>query len=162
MKDILEKYFDKLWPICRSITGDGVRETLSILKEIAPIEIKEVPSGKKVFDWTVPQEWNVRSAYIITPSGEKIADVHVNNLHLVSYSEPVDSTNDWEELKEHLHFNSELPDAIPYVTSYYKKRWGFCISKNEYDRLPKSGNYKVFIDSELKDGSMTYGEIILP
>jgi aminopeptidase-like protein len=162
MKDLLEKYFDKLWPICRSITGDGVRETLSILQEIAPIEIKEVPSGKKVFDWNVPQEWNVRSAYIITPTGEKIADLHVNNLHLVSYSEPVDTTMDWEELKGHLHFNSELPDAIPYVTSYYKKRWGFCISKNEYDRLPKSGSYKVFIDSELKDGSMTYGEIILP
>jgi len=157
MYDLLKKLF----PICRSITGEGVRETLKIIKEYIPIKIHEVPSGKKVFDWTVPKEWNIKDAYVKDDKGNKIIDFKENNLHVVGYSTPIDKKIDLSELEKHLHSLPEQPDAIPYVTSYYKERWGFCIQHSKREKL-KKGKYHVFIDSELKDGSLSYGEIIIP
>lgn len=157
----IEKYFDLLWPICRSITGNGVRETLKILQEIIPLKIHEVPSGKKVFDWEIPKEWNIRDAYIITPEGEKICEFRKNNLHIVNYSVPVKKEISFEELNKHLHTIPDKPEAIPYITSYYHKTWGFCISYEKYKKLPQKGKYKVVIDSDLKNGSLTYGDLIL-
>jgi len=161
MRSDLEKYFDRLWPICRSISGDGLRESLRILNEVMPMKLVEVPSGKTVFDWTVPKEWNVRDAYIITPDGKKIADFKINNLHLVNYSSPINKEVSWEDLKNHLHTVPEIPDAIPYITTYYRENWGFCISQKEYNTLSHEGQYKVFIDSTLEDGHLTYGECVL-
>jgi len=155
------KLIEKLYPICRSITGEGVRETLKIIKEYIPIEIHEVPTGTKVFDWVVPQEWNIKDAYIKDEKGNKIVDFKENNLHVMGYSTPIDKTINIDELQKHLYSIEEQPNAIPYVTSYYKKRWGFCISHNQRKKI-KKGKYHVFIDSELKDGFLTYGEIIIP
>lgn len=152
---------EKLFPINRSITGNGVRQTLKILSEQIPLKIHEVPTGTKVFDWTIPQEWNLRDAYIIDPHGNKIADFKKCNLHIVGYSVPIDRTITLDELQEHLYSLPDQPEAIPYITSYYKERWGFCIAHNERLKL-KEGIYHVFIDSELKDGYLTYGEFILP
>ncbi len=157
----LENYFDRLWPICRSLTGDGVRESLKILQEIIPLEIHEVPSGSQAFDWVVPNEWNIRDAYIVTPQGKKIAAFAENNLHVVSYSIPVDQEMTWDELQPHIHTRPDLPEAIPYVTSYYKENWGFCITHQEYETLPREGKYRVVIDSSLAPGSLTYGDLIL-
>lgn len=162
MLENLEKYFDKLWPICRSITGNGLRESLQILSEIIPLQISEVPTGRQVFDWTIPNEWNIRDAYIITPSGEKIACFENNNLHVVNYSIPVNRELTYDELIQHLHSIPEMPDAIPYITSYYKENWGFCLDHNTLITLPKEGNYRVFIDADLKPGSLTYGQFYLP
>jgi aminopeptidase-like protein len=159
-KDI-ELYFDKLWPICRSITGNGLRESFKVLSDLIPLKLTEVPSGTAVFDWVVPNEWNINDAYIITPEGKKICDFKINNLHVVNYSTPVNQEIGYEELIKHLYTLERLPDAIPYITSYYKEKWGFCLSKKEFDALPKTGSYKVLIDSELKPGSLTYGECIL-
>jgi aminopeptidase-like protein len=152
---------EQLFPICRSITGNGVRETLAIIGKHIPIEIFEVPSGIKVLDWTVPEEWNIRDAYILDPEGRKIVDFNRHNLHVVGYSIPVDQTISLTELQEHLYTREDLPDAIPYVTSYYRKHWGFCISHNQRTSL-REGNYRIVIDSELKEGSLTYGELIIP
>jgi len=153
---------ERLFPICRSITGDGVRKTLNIIKEHVPeLIIHEVPSGTKVFDWTVPKEWNIRDAYVIDPEGNKIIDFKQNNLHVVGYSMPVKTTLSLEALQPHLHSLPEQPEAIPYITSYYKERWGFCLSHNQRKTL-SPGNYEVFIDSSLEPGSLTYGELILP
>jgi aminopeptidase-like protein len=162
MKKQLENYFDRLWPICRSITGNGVRESLDILSEIVPLEIVEVASGTQVFDWTVPKEWNINDAYILTPDGRKIADFKVNNLHIVSYSIPFSGKVSWEELAQHLHTLPSQPDAIPYITSYYKEKWGFCITHREWEQLPRTGDYTVVIDSTLENGHLTYGHCILP
>jgi len=151
----------QLWCINRSITGDGVRQTLSILKEICPsLEIFEVPTSTKVFDWTVPKEWKVRDAYIITPSGKKICQFKENNLHLVGYSIPIKTALNLDELNKHLYSLPDQPDAVPYVTSYYAERWGFCLSHTQRETLEK-GLYEIFIDSELFDGSLTYGELII-
>ena len=158
----LEQYFDRLWPICRSITGNGLRSSFQILQEIAPFELTEVPSGTSVFDWVIPQEWNITDAYIIDPNGKKWADFKVNNLHVVGYSTPVRAKMNFEELRPHLHSLASQPDAIPYITSYYKPYWGFCLSQQEFDLLPQEGTYEVVIESELKDGSLTYGEVVLP
>lgn len=155
-------YFDRLWPICRSLTGNGLRESLKILSEIIPLELTEVPTGTHVFDWEVPKEWNIREAYIITSDGNRVADFKTNNLHVVNYSVPVNRDLSFEELKPHLHYLEHLPEAIPYVTSYYKETWGFCLSYNAYKNLPKEGTYKVVIDSSLEPGSLTYGEAFLP
>jgi aminopeptidase-like protein len=162
MKESIEHYFDRLWPICRSITGNGLRESFHILREIIPLQLTEVPTGTKCFDWEVPREWNIRDAYITTPRGEKIAQFKINNLHVLNYSVPVNKEVSFDELKQHLHFLPSLPDAIPYVTSYYRENWGFCISYNEYRKLPTEGNYKVFIDSDLAPGHLTYGDLVLP
>ena len=162
MKDELEHYFDRLWPICRSISGNGLRESFGILKEVIPLNTYEIPTGTKVFDWTIPKEWNIDDAYIISPDGKKICDFKKNNLHVVNYSIPVDKEVDYDELFKHLHTLNNQPNAIPYITSYYKETWGFCISKKELDKLPKKGKYRVFIKSSLKNGSITYGDLVLP
>lgn len=160
-KSALESYFDRLWPICRSITGNGLRESFEILKELMPLELTEVPTGTQVFDWTIPKEWNITDAYIITPAGKKLCDFKVNNLHIVNYSVPVNRDISLDELKEHLHYIKELPEAIPYITSYYKETWGFCMSYFDFENL-EEGIYKVFIDSTLESGSLTYGHLLLP
>jgi len=151
----------KLFPINRSLTGNGNRETLRLLKEIIPnITVKEVPSGTKCFDWVVPKEWNCNAAYLIDPEGKTICNYQNHNLHLVGYSIPINREISFEELNNHLYSLPELPDAIPYVTSYYEENWGFCISHTERLKL-KKGMYKVVIDSELSDGSLTYGELLI-
>ena len=150
----------KLFPICRSITGNGVRQTLKIIKEIIPITIHEVSSGTKVFDWEIPNEWNIKDAYVKDENGNRVIDFQKSNLHVVGYSVPVDKWITLSELQENLHSLPEQPNAIPYVTSYYKERWGFCISHDERLKL-KDGKYHVFIDSTLEKGSLTYGEYII-
>lgn len=150
----------RLFPICRSITGDGVRDTLSILGEIVPLKTYEVPTGTPVFDWTVPQEWNIRGGFIEDENSKRILDFAWNNLSIVGYSEPVDQIVSREELLEHIYSEPAQPDAIPYVTSYYKRRYGFCMTENQRNALG-NGPFHIVIDSELKDGALTYGEIIL-
>ncbi len=151
-----------LFPICRSITGEGVRKTLKQIKDIIPeMEINEVPSGTQVFDWTVPKEWNINDAYIIDPNGDKIVDFKNNNLHVVGYSVSVDQEISLEELQNHLYSLPDQTNAIPYITSYYQERWGFCLTEDQRKQL-ENGIYKVKIDSTLKEGSLTYGEVILP
>jgi aminopeptidase-like protein len=157
----LEHYFDKLWPICRSLTGQGVRDTLDILSEIIPLERYQVASGTKVYDWTVPDEWNIRDAYIVTPDGRKVAQFSENNLHVLNYSEPVDKEVDYATLARHVRTLPNMPDAIPYVTSYYKRTWGFCMTHREWEQLPKEGTYRVVIDSTLAPGVLDYGECVL-
>ena len=153
---------ERLWPINRSITGNGVRKTLSIIKqEISNLAVYEIPTKTKCFDWEVPKEWNVNSAYIIDPDGNKIVDFQDNNLHVVGYSTPVSDVMSLIELQKHLYSRADLPNAIPYVTSYYKEDWGFCISENQRKTL-KNGSYKVYIDSNLESGSLTYGEVVIP
>lgn len=153
---------ERLFPICRSITGDGVRETLRIIAEHVPeLTVHEVPTGSQCFDWTVPEEWNIRDAWVIDPDGNKIIDFQQHNLHVVGYSIPVDKTVSLEELDQHLHSLPDQPQAIPYVTSYYQPRWGFCLTHHQRQSL-QPGDYRVLIDSELKEGSLTYGEILLP
>lgn len=152
----------ELFPICRSITGDGFRQSLAILKKHTPdMKTIEVPTGTKCFDWEVPKEWNIKDAYIITPSGNKICDFKQSNLHVVGYSTPINKIITLDALQEYLYSLPECQDAIPYVTSYYKERWGFCITQKERDQLIP-GKYQVFIDSELKNGSLTYGELVIP
>ena len=151
----------RLWPINRSITGEGVRETLKIISEhLHALEIKSVSSGTQVFDWTVPKEWSVKEAYIITPDGRKICDFLKNNLHLVGYSIPFEGIVSFDKLKKHLFTQPDQPDAIPYITSYYKKRWGFCLTQNQFNTL-KNGNYKIIIKSALFDGVLNYGELLI-
>ena len=161
MGESMYQLMEKLFPICRSITGNGVRDTLKIIKNFVNIKIFEIPSGAEVFDWTIPKEWNINDAYVIDPNGEKIIDFKKSNLHVVSYSLPIDRKVSLMELKEHLHTIPEKPDVIPYVTSYYSKEWGFCITHNQFLNL-KEGEYHVVIDSKLDNGSLTYGEYIIP
>ena len=152
----------RLFPICRSLTGDGVRETLGILGEYLPgLSIVEVPSGSAAFDWIVPDEWNITGAYLEGPDGSRIIDFVDSNVHVVSYSEPVDATLSLSELQAHLHSDEILPDAIPYVTSYYNRTWGFCLPFNLHQALPE-GTYRAVIDSTLEPGHLTYGEFVIP
>jgi aminopeptidase-like protein len=152
----------ELFPIARSLTGEGVRETLRILqRELPELTIHEVPSGTQVFDWIVPPEWTIRDAYILTPNGDRICDFKSNNLHVVGYSVPIRTRLPLEELQAHLHSLPEQPDAVPYVTSYYSEHWGFCLRHR--DRLElQPGTYTVLIDSTLSPGFLTYGELLLP
>ena len=153
---------ERMFPICRSITGNGVRETLAIIKEEIPdLEIKEVPTGTPVFDWTVPKEWNISQAYIENSKGERILDFQNCNLHVLGYSVPVDCYVSKEELLQHVYVEEAQPDAIPYVTSYYKERWGFCMTKNQRDAL-KEDTYHCVVESSLTQGSLTYAETIIP
>lgn len=157
----MHQLMTELFPICRSITGNGVRETLSILQKHIPLTIFEVPSGTQVLDWTIPREWNIRDAHILDARGNKIVDFKRNNLHVLNYSIPVDQYVSLSELQAHLYSLESLPDAIPYITSYYEDRWGFCITHRQRMNLPQ-GTYRVVIDSDLKQGSLTYGELIVP
>lgn len=163
VKEEMYELCERLFPICRSITGDGVRTTLQMLVEVYgnEINIHEVPTGTKVFDWTVPKEWNIKEAYIENSKGQRVIDFKNNNLHVVGYSLPVDKFVDLQELKSVVYTQPDQPDAIPYVTSYYKECYGFCMSQNQLDKLPED-TYHIVIDSELKEGSLTYGEIIIP
>ena len=152
----------RLFPICRSITGNGFRESLSILCESVPeIQVFEVPTGTTVFDWTVPKEWNIRGGGIYRQNGEKVIDFKDSNLHIVGYSLPIDETVSRDVLLEHIYTQPDQPDLIPYVTSYYKERWGFCMSENQKATLTDPA-YHVVIDSSLEDGSLTYGELVVP
>ena len=157
----IHDFAKSIWKINRSITGDGVRDTLKeIQKIITDLEIKEVPSGSVAFDWVVPKEWRVRDAWIKSPSGKKLCCFKENNLHLVGYSIPVHIKLMLSELQNHLYSIPEQPTAIPYITSYYKERWGFCLSQQQRNRL-EEGEYEVFIDSELFNGALTYGELLI-
>jgi aminopeptidase-like protein len=147
----------ELYPICRSITGNGYRQTMQRIQKIIPISIQEVPSGTEVFDWTIPKEWNIRDAYVKGPSGKKVIDFKQHNLHVLQYSVPVRLTMPLQELKHHLYSLPDHPDWIPYRTSYYKENWGFCLTQKQLDSL-EEGEYEVVIDSSLEDGHLTYGE----
>ena len=149
----------EIYPICRSITGDGVRETLRILQRHAPIEVKEVASGTQVFDWTVPREWNIRSAYIKSGDGRTIVDFKRSSLHVLNYSTPVNGRFSLAELKPHLFSLPDEPDLIPYRTSYYQEQWGFCLTHRQMQSLADD-TYEVLIDSELKAGALTWGEYL--
>ncbi|HKR09955.1 MAG TPA: DUF4910 domain-containing protein [Gemmatimonadaceae bacterium] len=152
---------EELFPICRSITGNGFRESLRRVAEIIPLSFTEVPSGTSVFDWNVPLEWNIREAWIADASGRRIVDFQNLNLHVVNYSVPIRRRMALTELKPHLHTLPGRPDAVPYRTSYYKQDWGFCMSQRTLDSLP-DGDYDVCIDSTLAPGSLTYAECVLP
>ncbi len=155
------KRITDLFPICRSLTGAGVRETLGYIKGVLPdLQIHEIPSGTEIFDWTVPQEWVIRDAYIEDDSGQRIVDFKDNNLHVIGYAAPMDAVMSLDDLQEHIYSLPEQPEAIPYVTSYYKKRWGFCIKDTKRIDL-KQGDYHVVIDSEFKSGSMTYADMVV-
>jgi aminopeptidase-like protein len=151
----------ELYPICRSISGDGVRETLRRVGAHIALKVHEVPTGTQAFDWTVPKEWNIRDAYVKDPSGTKIIDFKKSNLHVLNYSVPVQAKMPLAELRSHLYSLPEHPDWIPYKTSYYQERWGFCLSQRQLERLPE-GTYEVVVDSTLEAGHLTYGECFLP
>lgn len=151
----------RLYPICRSITGDGVRETLRILGELIPIEVQEVPTGTKVFDWTVPKEWNIREAWIKNSVGQKLIDFRTLNLHVVSYSSPIQRRMRLAELQEHLFTVPGRSAWVPYRTSYYNENWGFCLSEEQLSQFDDDQDYDILIDSSLADGHLTYGECVL-
>ena len=157
----LHGFAEKLYPICRSITGSGLRETLRSIQSRIPLKIFEVPSGTPVFDWTVPKEWNICDAYIKDASGKRVVDFQRSNLHVLNYSVPVHATLPLTELKQHLFTLPDHPDWIPYRTSYYKEQWGFCLTHNQLSALG-DGNYEVQIDSTLEAGHLSYGECYLP
>lgn len=150
----------ELYPICRSITGNGFRQTLARLKADIQLELREVPTGTQVFDWTVPCEWNIRDAYVKNSRGERVIDFQKHNLHVMSYSTPIHRTMSLEELRPHLFTLPEHPDWIPYRTSYYKENWAFCLTHRQLQAM-KRGEYQVCIDSTLQDGHLTYGELLV-
>ena len=151
----------ELFPICRSITGNGVRQSLQILQNHISLNISEIPSGTEVFDWTIPREWNINDAYIKNSKGKKIVDFKISNLHVLNYSTPVNTKMSLQELLPHLHSLPEQPNVIPYRTSYYKENWGFCITHNQLINL-HDDEYEVVIDSTLENGSLTYAEFLIP
>jgi aminopeptidase-like protein len=157
----LHRFASNLYPICRSITGDGIRQTLAAVEKRIPLQISEVPTGTTVFDWSIPKEWNIRDAYIKDACGKRVVDFRDNNLHVLNYSVPVHAKMCLSELRPHLFTIPEHPDWIPYRTSYYKENWGFCLSQNQLEML-EDNEYEVCIDSTLADGHLTYGECYLP
>jgi aminopeptidase-like protein len=162
MQKKLEHYFDRLFPLNRSLTGNGNRKTIEILSEIIDLKIKEVPSNTVCYDWIVPPEWNVKEAWIKDSLGNIVVDFADNNLHLLGYSEPFSGKIHYEILKEHIYTLPEQPDLIPYLTSYYKRRWGFCMSHKDFEKLNQNDEYEVYIDSSLdENGSMTIAEAII-
>lgn len=156
----LFKLIEDLYPICRSITGNGLRRSLNIIKKEIPIEIYELPTGTAVFDWSIPREWNIRDAWVKNEKGEKVIDFQASNLHVLNYSVPVDKELTLRELKTHLYSIPEQPELIPYRTSYYKEQWGFCLAHKQLQNLPE-GKYHAFIDSTLDAGSMSHGELYI-
>ena len=159
--EIAENLLIDLYPICRSITGDGLRKTLYKIKEKVHFSIKYFKSGEKHFDWIIPKEWKIRDAYIKELTGEKIIDFKKNNLHVVNYSKPINKILSFKELKNNLHTLPDMPEAIPYRTTYYKKYWGFCLSQKQLKLFSNNKKYKVLIDSSLFNGHMNYGEEIV-
>ena len=153
-------FIKELYPICRSITGNGVRETLNLIKKHIPLEIHEIPTGTKVLDWEIPKEWNIRDAYVKDSKGNKIIDFSLLNLHILNYSTPVNTKMSLGQLRPHLFSIPEKPDLVPYRTSYYTENWGFCISHDQLIAL-KEDTYEVVIDSDLMPGSLTYGELLI-
>lgn len=160
-RTLLDQLFDELFPIMRSITGPGIEQSIDIISRTIPLETTKVPTGTKVFDWTVPPEWHYQSARLTGPGGEIICDAANLNLHVVNYSEPVDLKLSLEDLQPHLYSIPELPAAVPYVTSYYKRRWGFCIAHEQREKL-KPGTYHARIDTEFKDGGVLFAQAMLP
>jgi aminopeptidase-like protein len=160
--EFMHSLAQRVWDFPRSITGNGVRDTLKVFSEYLPgLEVHEVATGTEVLDWVVPLEWNLTRAYLVGPTGERIIDSADSNVHVVSYSEPVDVEISLDSLQAHLHSDPDHPDAIPYVTSYYNRTWGFCLTQNQHDTLVP-GTYRAVIDSTLEPGSLTYGEWVLP
>ena len=157
----INENFDNLFPICRSITGNGVRKTLKILQEMCDFQIKEIASGTKCYDWTVPKEWNIVDAFVEDSTGKKVIDFKKNNLHIVNYSIPIDTTLTFQDLEKHLFTLPDLPNAIPYRTTYYKEDWGFCLTHEELQNLNKNETYHIKIDSTLEPGNLTYGEYVV-
>jgi aminopeptidase-like protein len=159
--DLLHEVFDDLFPLLRSITGPGIEASIDYFQQYMPLVTTKVPSGSKVFDWTVPDEWHCKRARLWTPNGDLLCDSMVNNLHVLNYSEPVDAQMDLEELDSHLHSLPDLPEAVPYVTSYYSRTWGLCLKHNVRQHLP-SGKYRVLIESEFKVGGVPFATCVLP
>jgi aminopeptidase-like protein len=157
----LHELMRELFPIRRSLTGDGVRQTLSVLAREVPLEVIETPTGTPIFDWTVPREWNVREAWIEAPDGERVLDLADSPLHILGYSTPVDAVVPLAELREHVFTHPDDPDLVPYRTSYWEEQWGFCMTRRRLDSLP-DGDYCVRIESTLQDGSLTSGELTIP
>jgi aminopeptidase-like protein len=153
---------ERLYPICRSITGEGLRQTLAILQEELPLEITEIPTGTRVLDWEIPNEWNIRDAYVADSEGRRLVDFRAHNLHVVNYSAPVREKMRFEDLRPRLHTLPEHPDWIPYRTSYYDADWGFCLSERQLEQFRPGEEYEVVIDSTLAPGSLTYGELCIP
>jgi aminopeptidase-like protein len=159
----IDAYLRCLFPVCRSLTGAGNRQTLTTLNEIVPITQHAVPSGTAVYDWVIPDEWNIRDAWIAAGDGHRVVDFQQCNLHVMSYSEPVRLHLQWDELRPHLHVHPQLAEAIPYRSTYYKRDWGFCLTHAQFAELERlNGPFDVIIDSELAPGSLTYGECLLP
>lgn len=159
----LSAWLGDLFPLTRSLTGAGNRETLRRLQALVPLAIHEVPSGTAVYDWIVPDEWSIRDAWIAGSDGRRLVDFRASNLHVVSYSEPIRRQMSWDELAPHLHCHPELPEAIPYRTSYYKRTWGFCVTHAQHDALQRHGGpFDVVIDATLAPGSLSYGELLIP
>lgn len=157
----IDSLFDELFPICRSITGEGIRQSMNILGRYMPLEIHSIPTGTQVFDWTVPREWKLNRATLTAPNGETVLDTNTNNLHVLNYSIPFSGELDLADLQDNLFSIPEMPDAIPYVTSYYKERWGLCLTDEQRKNLPQ-GKYTVNIDTELKNGELNYATCELP
>ena len=156
----MHEFISRLYPICRSISGNGVRSTLDLVSERIPLSVSEVPSGTTVFDWTIPLEWNIRDAYLNDPSGRRVVSFSDSNLHVLNYSAPVRRKIPFSELRTHIFTDPAHPDAVPYRTSYYRENWGFCMSHRQFEALP-DGEYEAVIDSTLAPGSLTYGEYLL-
>jgi aminopeptidase-like protein len=157
----MHRFMTQLYPICRSITGNGIRQTLRLIREHVPLEIHEVPTGTQVFDWSVPREWNIRDAWVKNAQGDKVIDFKKSNLHVLNYSVPIRRKMPLSELRGHLHTLPDEPELIPYRTSYYKETWGFCLAHDDLLQL-RDSDYEVCIDSSLENGSLSYGEYYLP